>query len=93
MITVLSSLPETPAAEAVEALNQLFDIYGDENLECDREVFWKDDFLKHLEDISPKAKTMAKSIDKRLHGELRSRADEAVLNLNRFTQYKKKNRP
>ncbi|EOO03941.1 putative arm-like repeat-containing protein [Phaeoacremonium minimum UCRPA7] len=93
LITVLSSLPEIPTAEAIEALNQLFDIYGDEKLECDREVFWKDNFLKHLEEISPKAKTMAKSIDKRAQGELRSRADEAVLNLNRFIQYKKKNKP
>lgn len=93
LITVLTLLPETPAAEAIEALNQLFDIYGDENLDCDREVFWKDDFLKHLEEISPKTKSMAKAIDKRAQEELRSRADEVVLNLNRFTQYKKKNKP
>ena len=93
LITVLSSLPETPAADAVEALNQIFDIYGDESKPCDKEVFWKDNFFKHLEEIAPKAKLMLKSVDKRTHAELRSRADEAVMNLNRFLTYKRKMQP
>jgi hypothetical protein len=92
LITVLASLPETPVADAVEALNQLFDIYGDEEVPCDKEVFWKDNFLKHLEDILPKARNMVKAVDKRSHAELRTRADEAVLNLNRFLAYKRKHK-
>lgn len=94
LVTILDALPDTPAADAVEALNQLMDIYGDESHPCDKAVFWKDDFLKHMESILPKTKAMARTIDKRgATSELRARADEAVLNLGRFIQYKKKHPP
>ncbi|OHF02280.1 hypothetical protein CORC01_02560 [Colletotrichum orchidophilum] len=92
LITVVNSLPETPAADAVEALNQVFDIYGDEDMACDKEVFWKDNFIQHLEAAQPKVKALVKTIDKRTHPELRTRTEEAVLNLGRFIQYKKKNK-
>ncbi|KAK2590474.1 hypothetical protein QQS21_011847 [Conoideocrella luteorostrata] len=94
MVTLLAGLPDaTPAADAVEAFNQLFDIYGNEELSCDAQVFWKDSFLNHLEAVVPKARAMAKSVDKKTQPELRTRAEEAVLNLGRFIVYKKKNRP
>ncbi|KAI0158487.1 hypothetical protein BJ166DRAFT_527681 [Pestalotiopsis sp. NC0098] len=93
LVTVVSKLPETPAADAVEALNQLFDIYGDEKHACDTEVFWKDNFIKYFEDVLPKVRAMAKKVDKRHSAELRLRADEASMNLFRFIQYKKKNKP
>ncbi|KKA30232.1 hypothetical protein TD95_003744 [Thielaviopsis punctulata] len=95
LMTLVSQLPETPAVDAVEALNQIFDIYGDEELECDREVFWKDGFLKHLEDNSGKVKAMLKGIHKKdpATAELRTRAEEVVMNLSRFIAYKKKNPP
>ncbi|KAF7535883.1 hypothetical protein G7054_g4987 [Neopestalotiopsis clavispora] len=93
LVTVISKLPETPAADTVEALNQLFDIYGDENLACDKEVFWKDNFLKYLEEAMPKVRTMAKKVDKRSSTELRVRADEVSMNLFRFIQYKQKHKP
>ena len=84
---------ETPAADAVEALNQLFDIYGDETKEWDKLVFWKDNFLQHLEEAAPRVKAMVKMVDKRKTTELRVRAEEANLNLSRFIQYKQKHRP
>ncbi|KAK1996719.1 hypothetical protein LX36DRAFT_750238 [Colletotrichum falcatum] len=90
LTTVVNALPETPAADAVEALNQLFDIYGDEDLAYDKEVFWKDNFLPHLEAAQSKVKALVKTIDKRTQPELRTRTDEVVLNLGRFIQYKKK---
>ncbi|PNY23741.1 ARM-like repeat-containing protein [Tolypocladium capitatum] len=93
LVTVLASLPDTPAADAVEALNQVFDIYGDEGYAYDKEVFWKDNFLSHLEEVLPKARAMVKTIDKKSKTELRTRADEAVLNLTRFLAYKKKHKP
>jgi hypothetical protein len=94
LVTLLSGdTSQTPPADIVEALNQLFDMYGDEEAECDREVFWKDGFLKHLEEFLPKMKAVAKGIDKRTQPELRIRADEAALNLGRFVQYKKKHAP
>ncbi|KAK3688524.1 hypothetical protein B0T22DRAFT_459650 [Podospora appendiculata] len=92
LMTVLNT-PDTPAADAIEAFNQLFDIYADEDAPCDKEVFWKDDFLKHLEELVPRLKTIAKGIDKRVFEELRIKADETVLNLRRFIQYKKKHVP
>ena len=88
LIGVLDALPDTKPAEAVEALNQIFDIYADKSYAFDEAVFWGHDFYKHLEDVLPKVKKMAKSIDKRKFMELRSRADEAVLNLPRFLKYK-----
>lgn len=93
LLTVVSALPETPAADAVEALNQMFDIYGDEEHACDKEVFWRDGFLKHFEEVTPKLKAAAKLVDKRTQTELRTRADEAILNLSRFIQYKQKHKP
>ncbi|KAH6677955.1 hypothetical protein F5X68DRAFT_278084 [Plectosphaerella plurivora] len=93
LLTVISSLPDSPAADVVEALNQLFDIYADEEHPCDKEVFWKDNFLPHLESLIPKIRAMIKTIDKRTHAELRTRADEAILNLPRFLAYKKKHQP
>ncbi|KAK3318540.1 hypothetical protein B0H66DRAFT_242419 [Apodospora peruviana] len=92
LMTLLGS-PGTSPAELIEALNQVFEIYGDEELACDKEVFWKDGFLRHLEEVLPKLKIVAKGIDKRTAEELRVKADEAVLNLSRFIQYKKKHAP
>jgi hypothetical protein len=90
LLSTLSALHDIPPADAVEALNQIFDIYADNEYASDQAVFWADGFYKHLEDIAPKARKMAKSIDKRKHEELRLRADEAVLNLERFLAYKRK---
>ncbi|KAK4227860.1 synchronized import protein 1 [Podospora fimiseda] len=96
LITLIDSADKDktiPPADIVEALNQIFDIYGDEQLECDKAVFWKDGFLKHLEEFLPKLKTQAKGIDKRAQTELRTRTDEAIVNLERFVRYKKKHVP
>lgn len=90
LLTILSALPETPAADAVEALNQLFDIYADKAYIYDEPVFWGDGFYQHLEAIAPKARKMTKLIDKRKYTELRLRADEAMLNLGRFLTYKRR---
>ncbi|TLD21254.1 hypothetical protein PspLS_08982 [Pyricularia sp. CBS 133598] len=93
LITIISAATEVPTADVVEALDQFYDIYGDESLACDNEVFWKDKFLEHLEGAVLKIKSMVKSIDKRKQSELRLRAEEAVTNMPRFIAYKKKHRP
>jgi len=41
----------------------------------------------------PKVRALIKSIDRKTHAELRTRADEASLNLTRFLAYKKKHKP
>lgn len=94
LVTVVSSLPQTATAEAIEALNQLIDIYGDEEAACDA-VFWEDGFLKPVEAALPKSRTMLKGIHKNdpKTKELRERAEEVVMNLERFIQYKRKHKP
>lgn len=92
LTTVLASDDVAPA-DRIEALNQFFDIYGDENAICDKEVFWREGLLKHVEEAAPKFRAMARKIDKRKEQELRMRADEALLNLGRFIKYKKKHAP
>lgn len=92
LITIVTSASEAPAADVVEALDQLFDIYGNETLACEG-VFRKDKFLEHLEGAVPKIKAMVKSIDKRSQPELRLRAEEASTNLSRFITYKRKHQP
>ncbi|KAK4103593.1 hypothetical protein N658DRAFT_444856 [Parathielavia hyrcaniae] len=92
-LVTLMGQQTTPPADIIEALDQLFDVYGDEEAPCDKQVFWKDGFLKHIEEFVPKMKALAKGIDKRTQAELRTRADEAFLNLGRFVQYKKKHAP
>ncbi|KAG0652708.1 putative ARM repeat-containing [Hyphodiscus hymeniophilus] len=91
LLTVLAD-PNTSAADTVEAMNQIFDIYADKSNAFDEPVFWANGFYKHLEEILPKARKMAKGIDKRKFGELRARTDEAILNLARFLKYKRTER-
>ncbi|KAK4081829.1 uncharacterized protein Triagg1_2570 [Trichoderma aggressivum f. europaeum] len=93
LVTLLAGLPDTPAADAVEAFNQVFDIYGNEEYPYDAEVFWKGGFLKHLDGTVSKARAMAKSVNKTAQPELRERADEVMMNLTRFLAYKKKHKP
>ncbi|KAK0672329.1 hypothetical protein QBC41DRAFT_268820 [Cercophora samala] len=96
LVTLLQSCEQDktiPPADVVEAVNQIFDIYGDEATEHDKEVFWKEGFYKHLEEFLPKLRALAKTIDKRAQSELRDKADEAVLNLVRFLKYKKTHAP
>ncbi|KAI1149768.1 hypothetical protein F4825DRAFT_38021 [Nemania diffusa] len=93
LVTVVAALPLTPAANAVETLNQLLDIYADENGPYEKEIYWKNDFSLHLESTVPKVKAMVKTVDKRKFAELRIRAEEVSLNLSRFIQYKQKQRP
>ena len=88
LITILQN-PDTPPADAVEALNQIFDVYADESFACDEAVFWADGFYKHLQEILPKMRKMAKGIDKRKLPELRARVDEVIMNLGGFLKYKK----
>lgn len=89
LLTIVAGLPETAPGDVVQALNELFDIYADKDFACDEAVFWKDAFYKHLDDMAPRVRKMAKGIDKRRMAELRARADEVALNLGRFLKYKK----
>ncbi|KAL5601192.1 hypothetical protein BROUX41_005997 [Berkeleyomyces rouxiae] len=95
LMTLISQLADTPVADAVEVLNNIFDIYADEEQEVDKQVFWKDNFFKHLEDNSGKVKMLLKRVHKKdpATAELRLRAEETVMNFTRFLAYKKKHQP
>lgn len=91
LLKIPHSLPDAPAADVIESLNHLFDIYADESYPYDEPVFWSEQFWESLKEIHhSKVKPMAKAIDRRKLTELRTRADEVILNLGRFLEYKRK---
>ena len=69
-----------------ELLNSVFDIYADGRFDYDRPSFVELDFLRRLEKVqnmvSSKVKGSSRGID-------RERAEEALLNLGAFIQYKR----
>ncbi|KAI9752329.1 MAG: hypothetical protein M4579_005672 [Chaenotheca gracillima] len=88
-----AGFPPTPAPAALEALDQLFQIYADAGYYYDGPVFQAKGFLGHLDAVQGRVKAMAKRIDARRGGaesELRKRADDAVRELGRFVNYKRK---
>ena len=92
LLAVVNNLPQTPAEDAIEALDQTFDVYADEKFDYDKPVFVQGKFLALLQALQPKVQKMAKAIDKRKFPDLRERADETVVNLKRFIQYKMEER-
>lgn len=92
LITQVLALPNAHSEIVIEALNAIYDIFADKTFDYDSEVFVKGSFLKHLVSILPQVRQMAKKIDKRRDLLLRTKADEAVLNLSRFIAYKSKER-
>ncbi|KAL7269245.1 hypothetical protein RUND412_008104 [Rhizina undulata] len=92
LVTLIAGSPETPADPTVEALNAVFDVYADKTYDYDNDVFDRNGFLGHLEKALPGVRTMVRRVDKRKYPDLRLRAEEAAMNLQRFIQYKKKER-
>ncbi|ORX66552.1 hypothetical protein DL89DRAFT_64795 [Linderina pennispora] len=66
--------PAAIAEPIVEALDLFFDIYSDMAYDYDEPVFVKGEFLARLRQVYLPAKKFAKTIDRRKHRELRSRA-------------------
>ncbi|KAI9266494.1 armadillo-type protein [Phascolomyces articulosus] len=79
---------QTTPAVAVEALNCIFDVYSDCAFDYDLPVFIQGNFLLQLKVLVPTIRTMTKSIDRRKNFDLRSRSDEALMNLVAFNKYK-----
>lgn len=92
LLAIVNNLPQTPPEDAIEALNQLFDVYADKEFDYDDSVFVQGGFLVYLRALQPKVQKMAKGVDKRKTPALRGRADEAVVNLKRFIKYKMEER-
>ncbi|KAI8138967.1 armadillo-type protein [Fennellomyces sp. T-0311] len=79
---------QTTAAVAVEALNCIFDVYSDCAFDYDLPVFIQGNFLLQLKVLVPTIRTMTKTVDRRKNFDLRSRSDEALMNLVAFNKYK-----
>jgi len=88
LLAILNNLPQTPTEDAIEVLNQMFDVYADKEFDYDDPVFVQGGFLAYLQALQPKVQRMAKGVDKRKAPVQRGRADEAVVNLKRFIKYK-----
>jgi len=73
-----------------EALNAIYDAYGDKAYDYDGPVFVNGGYLGKLKQSYPVIQRGTKAIDRRKKRDLRDRADEALYNLNAFLKYKLK---
>ncbi|OMJ27795.1 putative ARM-like repeat-containing protein [Smittium culicis] len=75
---------------SLQALDDIFDIYGDKSYDYDEPVFKSHNLLSVLETgVLPKLKLAVKGIDKRKNKSLRVQGDLTVVNLAEFIKYKK----
>lgn len=88
LFSILSNPIETPPLILLEALNSIFDIFGDKNYSYDKEVFVEKDRLNFLRNCLPIVRRAIKKIDRTKSRGLRVQADQTVLNLARFIDYK-----
>jgi hypothetical protein len=58
LLGIISTAPNAPAEPVVEALNAIFDIYGDGDFKYDGLVFIQHGFLRYLEDAQQKVRKM-----------------------------------
>ncbi|ORY23471.1 hypothetical protein BCR33DRAFT_133110 [Rhizoclosmatium globosum] len=79
--------PNTPVDVVSEALNAVYDVYGDAVYPWDS-VFVNGKYLDVLRGVLPGFKAKVKGVDKRRERGVRERAEEALLNLGAFIKYK-----
>ncbi|EPX71010.1 uncharacterized protein SOCG_01231 [Schizosaccharomyces octosporus yFS286] len=82
------SLSEPNPQLTVEALNTIYDVYGDKSYPYDGPVFQQRNYLQTLAESLPKISQMVKRINRKSDGLLRFRAEEALENLDAFIEYK-----
>ncbi|KAK9324837.1 hypothetical protein V1517DRAFT_351128 [Lipomyces orientalis] len=88
LLTQVLAVQNNHPQMVIEALDSIYDIFGDKTYPFDHEIFIKGEFLNHLTNVQPQIKQMAKNIDRRKNLQLRTKADEVVVNLQRFIAYK-----
>lgn len=92
LVTVVASLPRSDPEVVIEALDAMFDIYADMAFDYDEPVFVQGNFPEHLRKALPKVRQMTKAIERRQSRELRQRAEEVIINLAAFIDYKRSER-
>ncbi|EOR03658.1 hypothetical protein E3P92_02236 [Wallemia ichthyophaga] len=78
----------TTAEVTVAVLNELFDVYADENSSYDVPVFRYEKFLSKLRGVVPLVRTCTRSVDRKFNPELRATIDEAYQNFLSFIRYR-----
>lgn len=92
LVKLLQSVSELPPATMSDALNAIFDIYGDKEYFYDEELFVRGKLLDFLVQILPAVRKVTKKVNKKTQGQLREVCDQATINLARFIDYKRKER-
>ncbi|CAN3376548.1 hypothetical protein DIURU_002701 [Diutina rugosa] len=72
----------------IEALNLIYDLFGDKEYPYDQPVFVAQGYLPRLEALEPQVKVMFKKVDRNKFNQLKVEAEEAWVNLGRFIEYK-----
>lgn len=72
----------------VSVLNQFFDVFDDAAKPFDFAVFREGKMLAFLSELLPEYKKVYKFIDKKVDPSLKADSEDAVVNLERFIQYK-----
>ncbi|KAJ2615918.1 hypothetical protein H4S08_001030 [Coemansia sp. RSA 1365] len=72
----------------LEALDLLFDVYGDMAYDYDEPVFVRGGLLSQLRQLYQPMRRLCKSVDRRKKRRLRDRCDLATINLRAFIDYK-----
>ncbi|KAJ2489726.1 hypothetical protein IWW37_003783 [Coemansia sp. RSA 2050] len=72
----------------IEALDLIYDIYGDQAYDYDEPVFVRGGFLAKLRTCYLPMRKLVKTIDRRVKRELRDRGDLVVQNMRGFIDYK-----
>ncbi|KAJ1984716.1 hypothetical protein H4R34_000478 [Dimargaris verticillata] len=78
-----------PIEPIMQAIDCLYDVYGDAEYDYDGPVFVQGQFLKRMESLQAQLKTLIKRIDARKHQALRQRANDVWLSYPEFLKYKK----
>ncbi|KAJ1969240.1 hypothetical protein IWQ62_000741 [Dispira parvispora] len=73
----------------IQALDALYDIYGDASYDYDKPVFVQHGFLGDLIKMQGSVIKLVRRIDKRKHRSLHTRAEDVLLSYPAFIQYKK----
>ncbi|BFZ58480.1 hypothetical protein PYCC9005_005543 [Savitreella phatthalungensis] len=89
LITTIAQLPSTDRECALEALDAIFEVYGDAAFDYDTPVFVTGRFAHHLTAALPKVRQMRNTTDKRRDPRTWQRCDEALQNLEAFIEYKR----
>ncbi|KAI9359300.1 hypothetical protein DFJ73DRAFT_122423 [Zopfochytrium polystomum] len=87
--TAANTLSYYPSVEVLsEVLNAVFDVYADAAFDYDAPVFVAKGYVTVLKECYQGFRSRVKQVDKRRMKEIRERADEALLNMRAFIDYK-----